>query len=97
MANTDPRRPIAICPHCRQVVKAMPLTHTQWEVARRLINGATTTEIAEEICVSIKTVEAHRAKIFLVLGVKNVAHLIRWAHDRGILGLMNWPVPQEVS
>lgn len=95
--NNDQRRPIAICPHCRNVVNALVLTHTQWEVARRLINGESTVNIAHDLCVSYKTVEAHRAKIFLVLGIKNIPHLIRWAYDRGILELIKWgaPPPEE--
>jgi len=84
------RKHIAICPHCRKIVKALSLSHTQWEIAKGLIDGRATAEIARDLFVSHKTVESHRAKIFIVLDISNVAQLIRWAHDQGLLHLMGW-------
>lgn len=93
------KRHIAVCPHCQRIVEAKHLTYQQWEVAKRLIAGEPTRNIANELFVSHKTVEAHRLKIWEVLGIKNVPELIRWANDEGLLSLMGWddtrPVRKE--
>ena len=84
------KKHIAICPYCHRIVKAGRLTYQQWEVTKRLIGGESTTAIADALFVSVKTVEAHRHKIFEVLGVRNISLLIRWANDNGFLSLMGW-------
>lgn len=84
------KRHIAVCPHCRRIVEAKHLTYQQWEVVKRQIDGKSTKEIADELFVSVKTVEAHRLKIWEVLDIKNIAQLIRWANDAGLLSLMGW-------
>jgi len=83
-------RRIAICPHCHRVVKTLALTYQQWEVAKRLIAGEACAKIAHDLFVSTRTIESHRHKILEVLGVKNIAQLIRWANDNGLLALMGW-------
>jgi DNA-binding NarL/FixJ family response regulator len=84
------RKHIAICPHCRQVVNAEHLTHRQWEVARRLIEGQAVDQIAHDLFICRKTVGFHRTQIYEVTGTRNMAQLIRWAFDRGLLELMGW-------
>jgi DNA-binding CsgD family transcriptional regulator len=59
-------------------------------VAKRLIAGESTAKIAQDMFISIKTVEAHRMKIMAVLEIRTIAELIRWANDRGLLSLMGW-------
>ena len=86
------RKHIAICPHCRKIVQAEHLTYQQWEVARRLIDGQATANIARDLFVSIKTIEAHRQKIFEALDITNLPMLIRWAHEQGLLQLMGWSI-----
>lgn len=88
------RKHVAICPNCRKIVKALPLTYQQWEVAKRLIDGQDGKTIARELFIGRKTVESHRRAILDALGVQNVPHLIRWAHDKGLLDLMNWGKPE---
>ena len=84
------KRHIAICPHCKAIVKAMHLTYQQWDVAKLMIGGVPTAKIARDLFVSVKTVEAHRQRIFQVLEIRNPAELIRWANDQGLLALMGW-------
>ncbi|MFO1206657.1 MAG: LuxR C-terminal-related transcriptional regulator [Burkholderiales bacterium] len=44
-------------------------------------------QISEELCISVKMVEFHRARIREKLGVASVAELFRlFIHDRGDLG-----------
>jgi len=84
------KKHIAICPKCKAIVRAKHLSYQQWEVAKRLIGGEATAKIARDLFVSIKTVEAHRHRILEILEIKNIAKLIRWANDQGLLALMGW-------
>ena len=49
--------------------------------------GAANQAIADELVISVKTVEAHRAHIMTKLHAKNRTDLIRYAIKRGLVGL----------
>lgn len=53
------------------------LTGREREVLSHVVDGLSSREIAEELSVSTKTVEAHRARINDKMRADNVAHLIR--------------------
>lgn len=53
------------------------LTTREREVLDHVVDGLSSREIAEELAVSTKTVEAHRARINDKMRADNVAHLIR--------------------
>lgn len=53
------------------------LTRREQEVLQRVVNGETSKRIAVELGLSIKTIEAHRAKIMHKLHVKSLAELVR--------------------
>lgn len=53
------------------------LTSREREVLDHVVDGMSSREIAEELTVSTKTVEAHRARINDKMRADNVAHLIR--------------------
>lgn len=53
------------------------LTTREREVLDHVVDGLSSREIAEELTVSTKTVEAHRARINDKMRANNVAHLIR--------------------
>lgn len=53
------------------------LTTREREVLDHVVDGLSSREIAEELTVSTKTVEAHRARINDKMRADNVAHLIR--------------------
>lgn len=55
------------------------LTQREREVLDRVVAGKLNREIAEELAISIKTVEAHRAKIMEKLEAGSVAELVRLA------------------
>ncbi|HSN19440.1 MAG TPA: response regulator [Usitatibacter sp.] len=55
------------------------LTQREREVLERVVAGKPNRVIAEELLISIKTVEAHRAKIMEKLGVDSVAELVQTA------------------
>ena len=54
--------------------------------------GHTHKEIAQQLDVSIKSVETYRARLMDKLGLKNRVDLIRFALDNGVLGAEKGPV-----
>ena len=62
-----------------------PFTAREMAIIRLVCAGLTNKEIANEIEISIKTVENHRANIFTKAGVKNVAQLVLYAIQEGII------------
>lgn len=61
------------------------LTPREREVLQRVAEGHTNRVIASDLRLSIKTVEAHRARIMTKLKIHNAAGLTRYAISRGIL------------
>lgn len=61
------------------------LSKRELEVLQMIALGHTNTEIASEIYVSVRTVEAHRAHIQQKLLLNSRAELVRYALDRGLL------------
>jgi FixJ family two-component response regulator len=53
------------------------LSSRQKEVLQRVLDGKPSRQIAEELAISVKTVEFHRARIMQKLGVKSAAELFR--------------------
>ena len=52
-------------------------------VVDRIVAGKHNREIADELAISIKTVEVHRAHVMEKLGVSSIAELVQVAlHDR---------------
>jgi DNA-binding NarL/FixJ family response regulator len=61
------------------------LTEREREVLRLLALGHTNQEIAEQLIVSVRTVESHRAHVMTKLRVTTRADLVRAALDAGLL------------
>ena len=61
------------------------LTVRERDVERLVALGHTSQEIADRLVLSVRTVEAHRARIQARIGVSSRGELIRWAVDRGLL------------
>jgi two-component system response regulator NreC len=61
------------------------LTAREEDVLRLLARGYTNNEIAEDLVISIKTVETHRAHILNKLGLRKRAELVRYAETHGLL------------
>ena len=55
------------------------LTRRETTIATLLARGYTNRQIAEELGLSVRTAEAHRANIMLKLGLKSRVELVRWA------------------
>lgn len=60
------------------------LSKRELQLVRMIKRGMTNREVAEELHLSIHTVEAHRKKVHAKLGVSSVAELVKKAFDLGI-------------
>lgn len=63
------------------------LTARQRDVLYWLVKGKTNKEIAFKLNLSVKTVDAHRAKLMARLNIRDVAGLVVYAIRQGILNL----------
>ena len=61
------------------------LTDREVEVLRLIALGHTNSEIAEQLYLSVRTVETHRARIQQKLGVSTRAELVRYALDNDLI------------
>jgi DNA-binding NarL/FixJ family response regulator len=61
------------------------LTPRELEVLKLVADGRTSQEIADQLVLSIKTVQAHRANIMEKLDLRDVAHLVRFAIRHGLI------------
>ena len=61
------------------------LTPREHEVAVLIAYGYTNPEIVEQLEISIRTAEMHRANAMRKLAAKNRAEVVRWALVRGLL------------
>ena len=55
------------------------ITRREMSILLLISHGSTSREIAEQLSISIKTVEIHRANMMRKLNAKNAANLARWA------------------
>lgn len=55
------------------------LSPREMEVLKLVAEGYTNQEIADQLVLSIKTVQAHRANVMEKLGLENIAQLVRFA------------------
>lgn len=61
------------------------LTDREFQVLGRLASGATNREIAGELNVSVKTIDAHRLNLLAKLGLRNNAELTKFAMRHGVM------------
>ncbi len=61
------------------------LSSREIAVAKLLIEGKNTKQIAAALQLSTKTIEAHRRRIFKKLGIKSTAELAVWAIRKGMI------------
>lgn len=61
------------------------LTKRETEIVRLVADGFKNREVAEKLGISVKTVETHRANIMNKLALRNLAELIRYAIQKGLV------------
>jgi DNA-binding NarL/FixJ family response regulator len=69
--------------------KSLPnqLTRRETEVLSLVASGKSNKEIADELFISVKTVETHKTHILIKLGLNNNAELIRYAVKNNIISI----------
>jgi PAS domain S-box-containing protein len=65
--------------------KVKGLSAREREVLERIVQGHTNREVAEELGLSIKSVEAYRARLMSKLALRNRVELVRYGLERGLL------------
>lgn len=79
--------------HKSHLEKAGPdiekLTNREQEILTYIAKGYTNKETAQQLYVSVKTIEAHRANIMGKLNVKSRADLVQYAIKNGLLNIAN--------
>jgi len=72
--------------------KSLPnnLTAREYEVLQLIALGKSNKELAEELFISIKTVETHKTNILQKLGLKNTAEVVRYAIKNKIIDVQNF-------
>lgn len=60
------------------------LSDREFEVLRLIGSGETATQIAQRLCLSVKTVSTYRARLLEKLGLDNNSQLIRYVVDHGL-------------
>lgn len=63
------------------------LTNRENEILQLLTEGKTTKQIAQDLFISVKTVEAHRTNIMHKLDIRNLPELTKYAIRKGITSL----------
>lgn len=72
-----------------------PLTPKQWQILREMALGFATKQIAHRLCLSPKTVSAHRVQIMERLDIHDVAGLVIFALRQGLVGLDDYRDPHR--
>lgn len=57
------------------------LSSREIDIANLIVNGFTNQEIADKLCLSVRTVETHRKNILAKLELKNTASLVKYLID----------------
>jgi DNA-binding NarL/FixJ family response regulator len=83
--QVSPGRGICHCPSCGNIMKWSPISSTEIHVLRLYMEGLSSKDIADKMCVSIKTVDSHRRNLFQKTGMKSLATLTRWAIREGFI------------
>lgn len=63
----------------------LALSPREQEVAALVARGLTSRQIADQLCVSLKTIETHRYRIFRELQITSRAQLVSYALQNGLL------------
>ncbi|MEW6731431.1 MAG: response regulator transcription factor [Acidobacteriota bacterium] len=66
---------------------ADPLTHRQKEILKLLVAGLTNKQIAKQLRLSVKTVDAHRANIMSRLKIHDLPGLVKYAIRTGLTSI----------
>lgn len=75
-------------PHISNTHKnQVPLSERELEVLKLIAQENTNGEIAEKLFISIRTVDTHRRNLLEKLQLKNTAGLVKYAYEKGLIGV----------
>ena len=63
------------------------LTDRERQILQMITEGLSNREIAEELCISVKTVNNHRTNLMDKLNIHNTAKLVKYAIRKGVISL----------
>jgi len=66
------------------------LTPREQEIMRMLAEGISKSDIADRLCISVKTVENHRSNIMKKLDLRSTMDLVRYAAKLGLIDVDLW-------
>lgn len=66
------------------------LSAREQEIMRLLAEGVSKADIADQLCISVKTVENHRTNIMRKLNIHNAMELVRYAARLGLIDIDLW-------
>lgn len=61
------------------------LSDREYQVFIKLAEGKTVGQIAENLYISVKTVSTYKSRVFEKMGMSNIADLIRYALEKGLI------------
>ena len=70
---------------CRQELPHSSLSDREYQVFLLIASGKTISEIADQLCLSTKTVSTYRMRLLEKMGMKNNAQLIHYAFMHGLV------------
>lgn len=70
------------CDSLSQIVSNSKLSDREIEIVKLISKGISYSEIADLLCISVRTVETHKYNILSKLGLKNKSELIRYAIEK---------------
>jgi two-component system response regulator NreC len=66
------------------------LSDREQQVFRLIVEGNSTSDIADVLCISPKTVEKHRANVMKKLGIRDLVALVKYAVNIGVIDPELW-------
>ncbi len=69
-----------------QASSGITLTDRERQVLKLVAEGSRNRDVAEVLCISLKTVETHRLNLMKKLDAHNAADMTQWAYRLGLLG-----------
>ncbi|HRE08631.1 MAG TPA: response regulator transcription factor [Opitutaceae bacterium] len=84
-SSTPGKPPLSPLPAPAVTPLKNPLTPRELEVAVGVASGMSSKEIASKLDLSVRTVEKHRANIMDKVEVREVASLVRWCVQQGLI------------
>jgi len=70
------------CNNLKDIALSQKLTDRENEILQLISKGSSYKKIAEQLCISHRTVESHKNNILTKLNLKNKSELIRFAIDK---------------